>query len=486
MDRMTAMHIAMFTSAFSLSGHASAPLYAALATRMRDKIRLSSATPESIAIFICAYERLTAKGLCGVSMELLDVCLKIVKDHVGAFSAGDLSNVLACVGRMHLRDHTLTPVLFQRASQTFLEPKEDGTGAQFVCSLSASQMVALLTAFARTQCPNEMLFKAAAELLKDGRFLTQLTPGDITDAVYAYAKFHLQHPVLFDLLCVEARKKLHQFTMPQISQLLISLARSGATSPVLTDRVATLISRTLHRTDSTIGEAFKDTTAVEVLNLAMAMARFLVRSPQTFKVLSIVLQSPSPHTAHDSSVIEDLLGSDHGVSVPEVSPSAAAATDEQPPAEGRPSRGSRLKALGVIDIVNVYHAWAKVHLNDQPLFQKASIELGAALSCGRVTPALGIKYLSACSKLAYRDHDLQTAVIELIKTHGVDKLTVVELLKCATAVDRLGVSFPELEAHVSKVLPNEVRLREPVHWRGYSAFTKIKRGPLPRKRKWGW
>jgi len=149
----------------------------------------------------------------------------------------------------------------------------------------------------------------------------------------------------------------------------------------------------------------------------------------------------------------------------------------------------RLFDLRETELIEVMCCWGKVRLLDEVLFEAVCNSLSTLFQHKKednASPDMIVRFLHSCGKLSYRHVASQVAALELLRLQGAAKLGIVEGLRVATAIERLGLHFPELENYLTETLPGQVKLREAVAWRGRKQGLPIKRRTNPRKLKWSW
>eukprot|EP00930_Biecheleria_cincta_P063334 TRINITY_DN48870_c0_g1_i1.p1 TRINITY_DN48870_c0_g1~~TRINITY_DN48870_c0_g1_i1.p1 ORF type:complete len:342 (-),score=85.84 TRINITY_DN48870_c0_g1_i1:4-1029(-) len=339
-----------------------------------------------------------------------------------------------------------------------------GALARQVSELSAADCAGASRAFAVCRVHDERLFGALASRLRDAEVRAALSPEELGQVLYGFAKFTSQDVALLDMLAIEARRRLHLMDASLLSSTLASLAKAGITSPVLTNRAAQLLRRQAAspKAGKAEGEFAEDFNTLReqpapACNLDSATVRELSALSMAFSKLQVC----------DRKLFDRL----------------AEALLRSGTAGGRPPA---ILAEPGATLVNIVHAFTKVHQAPQKLFglitrtlvQRPEQDLSARDA---------VKLLHALAKV---DHLLLPALRErlelALRPERLGELGVFELLKLAAATRRLGLQLPELEAQVSHVLPNEPKDSRAERIPQRRPASAKRRKQSARKRKWAW
>jgi len=152
------------------------------------------------------------------------------------------------------------------------------------------------------------------------------------------------------------------------------------------------------------------------------------------------------------------------------------------------SESSDTRAIAILDspsLINIVHAFAKVHIAPARLFGTV---LGSLV--GRpeeeLTTRDAVKLLHALAKVDYEmPLGFRQKILRVLGPSGLGELGVFDLLKLAAASRKLGVDIDALETQVGAVLPNEPEslTRESLQRR--PTVRKVRRKSA-RKQKWTW
>eukprot|EP00928_Gymnodinium_smaydae_P068797 TRINITY_DN5205_c7_g1_i1.p1 TRINITY_DN5205_c7_g1~~TRINITY_DN5205_c7_g1_i1.p1 ORF type:complete len:646 (-),score=154.35 TRINITY_DN5205_c7_g1_i1:450-2291(-) len=395
-------------------------LEGSLMTLMRE----SRATAAGLALSIRSLAMLHSAGAAPApAPELLDAVSRMVSEHIGFFTVHHLCEVAEAYGAYRIQGDRQTARLLGAIG---------GAVAKDAAALSASQCAAAAKAFAKCRVHDERLLSALGHRLRDRDVRGDLSSQELADTLYGLAKFTCQDTALLDLLSIEARRRLHDMDIPELSVSLASLAKAGVVSPVLTSRAAIKLRRCEL-------SAFDATSIPELAALAMALGKLQARDERLFGVLGdAFLAKP----------------------------------------------GGAISRAQCGTLVNIIHAFTKVHATHGALFGEIGHSLAERFE--ELTVHELVKLLHAAAKV---DLEMPEALLvqvgRALDTTALERLGVFELLKLATAARRLRINVPALEAHMGAVLPNEVR--------GLDALSPPRR-PTPkkvkpksvRKRKWTW
>mmetsp|Transcript_46425 Transcript_46425/g.143812 ORF Transcript_46425/g.143812 Transcript_46425/m.143812 type:complete len:494 (+) Transcript_46425:2-1483(+) len=423
-DRMDSDALARALHAHAMLGFRNDRVLGRLQDELFELMKTSRATAGGLVLALRSLARLSDKGLAAQpSRELLDAVARMVTEHMDFFSVPLLCELLEAYGILRLQSDARTCALLAAVGGTLA--KDSG-------QLSASNCAVAAQAFAKCRVHDERLLAALASRLRRAEVRSALGAEELAAVLYGFAKFTCQDTALLDLLSIEARRQLYVMDVPLVSSVLASLAKAGVSSPVLASRAAVQVRR--------VPPGQLDAASLGDLKaLVMAFGKLQVR---------------------DNGLYEAL-------------------------AEAFLRRGGELFAREPCGtLVHISHALTKVHLLHPALFgaiAQALLERSAELSVQDV-----VKYLHGLAKVSYLPPwGLQEALARALQAEGLRSLGVFELLKLATAVGRLGLELPALEAYVREVLPHEPRVgREAAPPR--RPAPQQRRRPSARRRKWSW
>jgi hypothetical protein len=145
-----------------------------------------------------------------------------------------------------------------------------------------------------------------------------------------------------------------------------------------------------------------------------------------------------------------------------------------------------IRTLPAIALINIIHAFTKVHIAPVKLFgavMRALLERPDEL-----TTRDAVKLLHALAKVDYAMlPPLQQQVLQALAPERLGDLGVFELLKLAAASRKLGLEIHALEAQVGAVLPNEPQsLQSPREQLQRRPAAQKVRWKSARKQKWTW
>ncbi|CAK0822724.1 unnamed protein product [Prorocentrum cordatum] len=370
-------------------------------------MRQSKATAAALGTSVWSLARLHAAGLAAAPAgELLDAVSRMASQHSALFAPQQLCQVLDAYAVFRLQGTRQGPAMLSSVASKL---------AGDIRSVSPGQCAGAARALAKCRLHDERLLAAVAGRLRDRDARAALDP-DVA---------------LFDLLSVEARRKLHLMGVPLISGVLASFAKAGVSCQVLAARAAAQLKRQSGALDAA--------SAAELTVLAMAFGKLQARDGKLFEALGDALMR---------------------------------------------RRGPAITEEPCVMLANIVHAFTKVHAVHTELFGAASQALLARFE--ELSMQDMVKFLHGIAKVEYLMNPiLRQRVAEALNSDRVDNLGVFELLKLATAARRLGIDIPALEGRVKAVLPCEP---------GGESGTSPGRAPVrrgvrrtsARKRKWTW
>jgi len=297
----------------------------------------------------------------------------------------------------------------------------------------------LARSFAKLRVNSESFFHQASERLQKEGKMSPLSGKQIVDLVYAFAKFnHTEktHGILYDLLVLEAKDKLHTLTIDELTQLLSSFARAHVPAKVI-------VSRALSRFKAG-SEWWIDSTFENIVNLTMAFGKFQIYDLRLLEALSSALIYHFTQGPKDPS------------------------------------------SFSISNLINIIHGLAKVHLRPpDELLAILTRELTARVD--EIEIAEAIKYIHAAGKI-HLSGDLSALIVSRFDKEAVSHLSLFDALKIHLAVQRLdGVESSALEAHLLEVLPYDLRRKQPAcSTKRKPAVEPVKNRKSARKRKWTW
>jgi len=392
-----------------------------------EHMQKSRATAPGLSSSLLSLAQLTSVGCIDVPpKELLEAAARMVSEHLAFFSVPQLSEVLQAHATFGLRGDRQTSALLAGIGGVFVREAHQ---------LTSEHCSAAVRSFAKCRVHDERLLSAVASRLRDKSVRSSLSPSQVADTLYGFAKFTCQDTALLDLLSIEARRSLHLMEVPIMSIVLSSLAKAGVSSWVLTSRAAVMLKRSTP-------EHIDTATTQELSALTMAFGKLQARDGALFDACA-----------------ESYL------------------RRETPP----------FTQVTCSELVNIVHAFTKVHHLHPKLFGvigHALLDRFDDLSLQDI-----VKYLHGIAKVEYLPlPPLQERIVQTLQLDQVSTLGVFDLLKLATASRRLGLRIPSLESHVSAVLPNEADSPGDTMGPG-RRVTKMgpkKRRQSSRKRKWTW
>jgi len=378
-------------------------------------------------------------GLPTVRLELIDGAARVALEHMSFFSARQLCTLLQAMSLFKVRGDRQVSALLLGMGQKL---------ARQASELGAEECAAAAKAFAVCRVHDERMLTTLASRLRDKEVRACLTPQQLADVLYGFAKFTSQDIALLDLLSVEARRHLHTFDISLMSSTLASLAKAGVSCPVLTGRAVQMLRRP---TEEGIHSAthscdLNKCSINELSNLTMAFGKFQVRDPRLYDKLA-----------------ESFL---------------TCGSDE--PRRGVPS----INTLSSAALVNIVHAFAKVHMAPVKLF---GVVMRVLVDGPReeMTTRDAVKLMHAVAKIDYSmPQRLREKLMSLLGPDRLTDLGVFDLLKLAAASKKLGLEILSLESQVGTVLPFEPHLRGEHLQSRRSCRTPRRKSA--RKQKWTW
>jgi len=295
----------------------------------------------------------------------------------------------------------------------------------------------------------------------------------IVHLTYAFAKFGKNVPAdFYDTLTLQARKALHSFSLHELSQLLVSLAKIGHKDDVLFARASNLVKNfdleelylllEQNKTEKDRIAAFQD-----VLNLFMAFARNQIKDVKLYlEIFSPVLNFFVEKAKYGWNFSE----------------SSTSSTSSSTNASTNSSTASTTTNCGVFspsisDWISVVHAYSKVRVLDEDLFGEIAniITKNIETENGQIISRDCTKWILSCGKLELSRNNLASErneiIVELIEKHMLDvirnddgdgksggniqKMKKLDALRLSQALEKLNVEFYELETKVSELFPNE-------------------------------
>ena len=380
-------------------------------------LKQSRATAACLSASLLSLSQLQSTS-SALRRELIDGAARVATEHMAFFRANELCELLEAMGIFRLRDQSelllgIGKSLSRQANE--LSPKD--------CSIAAKS-------FAVCRVHDEKILTALAGRLRDKEVRAALSPEELRDILYGFAKFTSQDIALLDLLSIEVRRHLHLLNVPLLSSMLSSLAKAGVTCPVLTGRATQILRRSEEGAHSSLSKAsFQELSA-----LTMAFAKLQVRDLRLHERLA--------EACLECEAIE---------------------------------------VASTSDLVNVVHAFTKVHMSPIKLFGTI-MRLMHSRPREELQTRDVVKLLHALAKVEY-------VILPQTKEHllsalkDLEDLGVFELLKLSVAARKLGIELPAVESQMVAILPNEPPLRETPQRR---PVAKKQRKKSARKQKWTW
>ncbi|CAL1155091.1 unnamed protein product [Cladocopium goreaui] len=372
--------------------------------------------------------------------ELIDGAARVCLEHISFFTAAQLCEVLEAMATFKVRGDRQVSALFFGIGNSL---------ARQTSTLSSKDCGTISRAFAACRVHDEKILSSLAFRLRDKEVRRDLTAQDLANVLYGFAKFTSQDIALLDLLSIEVRRHLHALDVRLMSSTLASLAKCGVSCPVLTGRATQMLRRPGPKLEA--NEEDREVQRVcnlslgtfnELLSLTMAFAKFQVRDSRLHERLA-----------------ESLL-------------------------QCQENDQAALEFRTCTDLVNVVHAFAKVHQAPIQLLGTV-IRLLRLRPPGEFSTRDAVKLLHALAKIEYTIlPDDKKYILLALGPEQLKELGVFELLKLAVAARKLGFELPSLETQVGVILPNEPPLKSDSPQRRPTA--KKQRRKSARKQKWTW
>ena len=423
----------------------------ALEAGLFELLRQSRATAECLSGSLLSLAELQVAGClpsnlddAGTStssrVELIDGAARVALEHLSFFTVPQMCNLLRAFTYFRMRgDRQVSALLLGISHALARQPS----------ALSASDCACAAKAFAVVRVHDEKILATLASRLREQEVRVGLTPAELADVLYGFAKFTSQDTALLDLLSVQVRRNLHVLDVSLMSSTLASLAKAGISCPVLTGRAVQMLRRSSAAGDSSEASQhlcnLTTATVAELSALTMAFGKFQVRDSRLYDTLADMFVLCS--SGHD--------------------------------------KVQTIETLAAPALVNIIHAFTKVHVAPVRLF---GMVLGALVErpSDEISTREAVKILHALAKV---DYDLPPRVHEkIISVLGPDSLAelgVFDLLKLAAASKKLGLDIHALEAQVGTVLPNEPQSSNRESLQRRPTVKKVRRKSV-RKQKWTW
>ena len=379
-------------------------------------------------------------GGAGCRAELVDGAARVALEHLSFFTVTQMCRLLRAFTGFKLRgDRQVSALLLGIGNSLGRQPS----------ALSASDCACAAKAFAVVRVHDERIFATLASRLRDKDVRACLTPEELSDVLYGFAKFTSQDTALLDLLSVQVRRHLHLLDVSLMSSMLASLAKAGISCPVLTGRAVQMLRRpTLVVEPPETSRHCCDLTKAtidELSTLTMAFGKFQVRDSRLYETLADMFVACR-------STRSDVTG---------------------------------IATLASPALINIVHAFTKVHIAPARLF---GMVLGALADRpeDEFVARDAVKLLHALAKVDYdMPPGLRKRMLLALGSEALGELGVFDLLKLAAASRKLGLEVNTLEAQVGAVLPNEPQpsTRESLQRR--PTVKKVRRKSA-RKQKWTW
>ncbi|CAE7275883.1 unnamed protein product [Symbiodinium sp. KB8] len=426
----------------------------ALEAALFELLRQSRATAECLSSSLLSLAEMHVEGCLpqdlddsssqsGSRAELIDGAARVALEHLSFFTLPQMCKLLKAFMCFRMRgDRQVSALLLGIGDALGRQPN----------ALTAGDCACAAKAFAVVRVHHERMFATLAGRLRDKDIRGGLTPAELSDVLYGFAKFTSQDTALLDLLSVQVRRHLHALDVSLMSSTLASLAKAGISCPVLTGRAVQMLRRPTVTTAAESQEVthrhlcdLTQATTAELSALTMAFGKFQVRDSQLYETLADLFMASK-------------------------------------------SESSDTRAIAILDspsLINIIHAFAKVHIAPARLF---SAILGSLVARPEeeLTTRDAVKLLHALAKVDYEmPLGFRQKILRVLGPGGLGELGVFELLKLAAASRKLGVDIDALETQVGAVLPNEPQslTRESLQRR--PAVKKVRRKSA-RKQKWTW
>ena len=413
--------------------------------QLYEMLRQSKATAACLSGSLLSLSKLFAASALPESetherSELIDGAARVALEHLAFFTASQLCNLLHAMSTFKIRGDRQISALFFGISSSL---------ARQTSELTATDCAIVAKAFAVCRVHDERILTALASRLRDKDVRTSLTAEELSDVLYGFAKFTSQDIALLDLLSIEVRRHLHVLDVSLMSSMLAALAKTGVNSPVLTGRATQM----LRRSFSGHSELAPDVSPTCNLQLA------------TFRELSALTMAFAKFQVRDARLYERLA-------------------DALLECDDSKELAKSIEVETCPELVNVIHAFAKVHIAPVKLFGTI---MGLLLSRPHndLSTRDVVKLLHALAKVDYAmmPH-MKAHILAASNPHRLKELGVFELLKLAVAARKLGLELPELETQVGTILPNEPPLQSENPQR--RPAIKQQRRKSARKQKWSW
>ena len=437
--------------ALVLRAHARLPLrndriLRLLETALFELLKQSRATAECLSSSLLSLGEMHRAGLLpplppdsSCRSELVDGAARVALEHLSFFTVPQMCALLRAFTCFKMRgDRQVSALLLGISNALARQPT----------ALSASDCACAAKAFAVVRVHDERILATLSSRLRDKDVRDGLSPHELSDVLYGFAKFTSQDTALLDLLSVQVRRHLHVLDVSTMSSTLASLAKAGISCPVLSGRAVQMLRRSVNSEVSEPGRHQCDLTKAtvdELSTLTMAFGKFQVRDSRLYETLADMFVTCTDGT----------------------------------------SSANAIATLTSPGLVNVIHAFTKVHIAPARLF---SVVLGALVDrpADEFAPRDAVKILHALAKVDYdMPPSVQQKILSVLGPDCLGELGVFDLLKLATASKKLGLNIHALEAQVGAVLPNEPQslTRESLQRR--PTIKKVRRKSA-RKQKWTW
>ncbi|CAJ1349726.1 unnamed protein product [Effrenium voratum] len=366
--------------------------------------------------------------------ELIDGAARVTLEHISFFTAAQLCEVLQAMATFRMRGNRQVSALLLGISNSL---------ARQSLKLSSKDCATAANAYAACRVHDEQILEALSGRLRDKEVRGALTPQQLSQVLYGFAKFTSQDIALLDLLSIEVRRHLHTLDASLMSSMLASLAKAGVSCAVLSGRATQMVRRTVTETSETAAPAcdLGAATFAELRALTMAFAKLQVTDRRLYERLA-------------ESFVQ-------------------CKDDNQQAVDVQPCES----------LVNVVHAFSKVHISPMKLF---GMVMGALMSRSEeMSSREAVKLLHALAKVDYTIMpSTKERILLALRPERLQDLGIFELLKLSAASKKLGLDLPMLESQVGSVLPNEPMLaKETPQRRPVAQKTRRKSA---RKQKWTW
>ena len=266
-----------------------------------------------------------------------------------------------------------------------------------------AQLADIMWSLQQANVQDEALVFAASASLRKPHILNTLKPKQIIKVVSALRKFKYQLTVLLDLLCVQSRKVLKEFTIAELGQLMEGLGSLNVKNEILSTRSS-------RRVRAATQEEWDALSPDEAVSVFLGFGRMHVRDEELF--------------AKAGDTIQKLFDMGH------------------------------FRDVHYFTLVRLVFAHAQVRIQKKSLLDSVSYLLYERFD--EASNADILWYLQACGKLDYQYPVLIQAIQKKLEDE-VETLPVFDVLKISKNFEKLGIAWATLEAHVGKILPNELR-----------------------------